>query len=199
MARLLLARLLLVSSALVSSALRLPPPAERLGRRSLLSTAAVAALSLQPGAANALLTCPSGVNNCWSTAGPGKNTVPKWVYPKGMSKADAAASLKKALGSYPQAGQAGVDLGGWTFAEDTLSEKGYARLEFKSGIGNFAKFFNGNKPFVDDFEVSVEDGFVCLRSSSRIGDSDFGVNAKRVNFIAAALRADGWDAPGVAL
>jgi len=26
---------------------------------------------------------------------------------------------------------------------------------------------------------------------------DFGVNAKRINYIAKALRAKGWDAPGV--
>ena len=26
---------------------------------------------------------------------------------------------------------------------EALSERGYARFEFKSGIGNFAKFFNG--------------------------------------------------------
>ena len=31
----------------------------------------------------------------------------------------------------------------------------------------------------EDFEVSVEDDKVSVRSSSRVGDSDFGVNAKR--------------------
>ena len=49
----------------------------------------------------------------------------------------------------------------------------------------------------DDLELSVEDGFACIRSSSRVGDSDLGVNKKRVNFIAAALRSSGWDAPDV--
>ena len=31
-----------------------------------------------------------------------------------------------------------------------------------------------------------------MRSSSRVGSTDFGVNAKRLNYIAAALRQDGW-------
>ena len=50
---------------------------------------------------------------------------------------------------------------------------------------------------VDDLEFAVADGRVEVRSSSRIGDSDLGVNAKRLNFLAAALRKDGWDAPSI--
>lgn len=83
--------------------------------------------------------------------------------------------------------------------EDKLDEAGYERIEFLSGIGNMAKFFNGGKPFVDDFELAVEDTGVCVRSSSRVGDSDFNVNAKRVNYIANSLSKNGWDARGVAL
>lgn len=60
-----------------------------------------------------------------------------------------------------------------------------------------AKFFNGGKPFVDDLEFNVEEAGVCVRSSSRVGDSDFGVNAKRVNFIAADLSKRGWEAPAI--
>ncbi len=101
-----------------------------------------------------------------------------------------------ALQAYPQEGQGGVDLGGWTLVEDTPS---YQRVEFRSGIGNFAKFFNGGKPFVDDLEFSIEETTVGVRSSSRVGDSDFGVNGKRLNYIAAELAKKGWDAKGVAL
>ena len=72
-----------------------------------------------------------------------------------------------------------------------------ARYSSAQGIGNFARFMNGGKPFVDDLEFSVEEASVCLRSSSRVGDSDFGVNAKRINWIAEKLRAKGWNAPGV--
>ena len=89
-----------------------------------------------------------------------------------------------------------MDLGGWTLVEDTPS---YQRVEFRSGIGNFAKFFNGGKPFVDDLEFSIEDTTVYVRSSSRVGDSDFGVNGKRLNYIAAELAKKGWDVKGVAL
>lgn len=54
------------------------------------------------------------------------------------------------------------------------------RIEYmSSGKGNFAKFFNGGKPFVDDLNMDVEDnGVVTVRSQSRVGDSDFGVNGK---------------------
>jgi uncharacterized protein (DUF1499 family) len=47
------------------------------------------------------------------------------------------------------------------------------------------------------FEKKVLDGYAAVRSSSRVGDSDFSVNAKRLNYIAEKLRAKGWDAPGV--
>lgn len=205
-----------------------PPTTAVFGRRAALVTPlALAAFSLSPRPAEAAVpACPKGSNNCLSTAGPtsvGKLT--PWKFPAGMSKPAAVASLRSVLQAYPQEGQAGVDLGGWSFADDQasrlparstrpvpepltprfppprssqLASSGYARLEFKSGIGNFARFFNGGKPFIDDFEVSVGDGAVDVRSSSRIGDSDLGVNTKRVNYIAAALRAKGWDAPGVA-
>ncbi|KAL1500666.1 hypothetical protein AB1Y20_013313 [Prymnesium parvum] len=168
----------------------------QLGRREAVAAAAAAAV-LPRSASAGLKPCPGGANNCWSTAGPGKNELAKWAFPAGASKSAAAASLREVVEAYPQAGQAGVDLGGWALADGSLADGTYARYEFKSGIGNFAKFFNGGKPFVDDLELSVEDGFACVRSSSRVGDSDLGVNAKRINYIAAGLRAKGWDAPGV--
>lgn len=43
-----------------------------------------------------------------------------------------------------------------------------------------------------DLEVSVEDDKVSVRSSSRVGDSDFGVNAKRHSLIAQDLAAIEW-------
>ena len=58
--------------------------------------------------------------------------------------------------------------------------------------GNFAKFFNGGKPFVDDLEIDVESTGATFRSKSRVGDSDFGVNAKRIGYIAQALGKKGW-------
>ena len=213
-------RTLLCTLAVTAGALKLP--AAQFDRRAALARAATAGLVIPAAASASVSACPNGANNCWSTSGSGKNTMQKWVFPAGTDKAAAVKSLQEVVSAYPQAGQGGVDLGGWSVAEDALAERGYARYEFKSGIGNFAKFFNGGKPFVDDLELSVEDGFVGVRSSSRVGDSDFGVNVragvpsralqttphppslhalqgKRVNYIASGLRAKGWQAPDVAL
>jgi uncharacterized protein (DUF1499 family) len=74
-----------------------------------------------------------------------------------------------------------------------LSGSGSARVEFKSsGKGTFAKIFNGGKPFVDDLKLEINDGKVEVKSQSRVGDSDFGVNKKRVDYLAALLSAKGW-------
>ena len=115
-----------------------------------------------------------------------------------MTKADAVQSFKKTIDAYPQTGQQGVDGGGWTLADDQFESTGYARYEFKSaGTGNLARFLNGGKPFTDDLEVLVGEDHMDIRSSSRVGDSDFGVNAKRLNYIAEGLRTAGWSAPSV--
>ena len=63
-------------------------------------------------------------------------------------------------------GQNKADEGGWSFAVDELDKSGYARLEYKSGLGNMAKYFNGGKPFVDDLEVLVGGDSVSVRSWS---------------------------------
>ena len=195
------ALLVMLGLAVASTGLQLPtasqPPSTR--RALLSSTAAVAALALPGASFAAIRPCKSGTQNCFSTAGPDKNKISQWVWPSDMSRADATASLKTVLSAYPQAGQDGVDGGGWTLTTDTLADKGFAAFEFRSaGTGNMAKFFNGGKPFIDDLEVSVEDTYVAVLSASRVGDSDFGVNAKRVNYIAKGLREKGWTAAAVA-
>ena len=87
-----------------------------------------------------------------------------------------------------------VDGGGWRIASDDLDPAGTARMEYlSSGKGFFAKNFNGGKPFVDDLNVEVDDsGNVQVRSQSRVGDSDFGVNKKRVAYLSAGLKEKGW-------
>jgi len=165
------------------------PSAVEVGRRdAFLSVAAAASAFVvagSPSMANALESCPASANNCVRTP---------WVPPSGTSKADAITAVRDALAAYPQEGQGNVDGGGWTIASDSLSEDGTARVEFKSsGKGNFAKFFNGGKPFVDDLKIEVESsGTVQIKSQSRVGDSDFGVNAKRVEYLGAILKAKGW-------
>ena len=160
-----------------------------LGRREMFGVAfgsvATGIVAASPVVANALEICPSSANNCVRTT---------WTPPSGTSKADAVAAVKAALDQYPQEGQDNVDGGGWTIAEDNLAGAGTARVEFRSsGKGNFAKFFNGGKPFVDDLKIEVEEsGLVQIRSQSRLGDSDFGVNSKRVSYLASILKAKGW-------
>lgn len=66
--------------------------------------------------------------------------------------------------------------------------------------GDHSSFLSTTKS-IDDFEVAYVEGrgdrAVQVRSSSRVGYLDFGVNAKRINYIAKQLKAKGWDAPGV--
>jgi Protein of unknown function (DUF1499) len=161
------------------------PVTRRAAFQSLVASSAAAAIMASPSIANSLESCPRGSNNCIRT---------EWTPPVGSSKEAVVAGLKKALDAYPQDGQGGVDKGGWVIVEELSGGSG--RVEFKSGIGNFAKFLNGGKPFVDDltFEVA-DDGVVSVKSASRVGDSDFGVNQKRLEFLVVKLREAGWTAP----
>lgn len=47
--------------------------------------------------------------------------------------------------------------------------------------------------FVDDLELHLRsaDGIIAVRSASRLGHSDFGVNRRRVEQVRSALRASG--------
>jgi hypothetical protein len=148
-------------------------------------TSAAVLLPVQVQTALAMEACPPGSSNCIRTT---------WTPPQGTTKADMAAAVKAALQEYPQEGQNGVDKGGWVIVEDTL-DTGAGRVEYKSGIGIFTKLFNGGKPFIDDLKIEITDEAVELRSSSRIGKSDLGVNKKRLIFLQNAIKAKGWAAP----
>ncbi|KAG7346330.1 DUF1499 domain containing protein [Nitzschia inconspicua] len=164
-------------------------PQSAVDRRGVLAGGAAAALAFltSNNPAQALEACPKGSNNCISTT---------WTPPSGTDATKAASTLKAVIESYPQEGQNKVDMGGWTIVDDSFAPGKVAKIEYKSGIGNFAKFFNGGKPFVDDLKLELgSDGVVSVRSSSRIGDSDLGVNQKRLSYFVSKLRAEGWDAP----
>jgi uncharacterized protein (DUF1499 family) len=121
------------------------------------------------------------------------HSVPAFVWPKeyGSSKEKAMNELVDVLKSYPP-GQNGVDGGGFEIQAADVG-KGYVYVQYES-------LKNG---YIDDVEFAVIDSgsyperSVQVRSSSRIGYLDYGVNAKRLNWIAAALRSKGWDAVGV--
>jgi hypothetical protein len=148
------------------------------------AAAASAAVLLPVQSAQAIEACPPKSNNCIRTT---------WTPPEGTSKDKMAEAVKAVLQEYPQAGQNGVDLNGWEIVEDGLPSLS-ARVEYKSGLGNFAKFLNGNKPFVDDLKIEIGDKAVEIRSASRVGDSDLGVNQKRLVYLANAIKAMGWTA-----
>ena len=69
-----------------------------------------------------------------------------------------------------------TETGGKIISEKPLSPSGYyLHAEYES---DWLKF-------VDDIEVVIKDGLIHLRSASRLGFSDMGVNAKRFEAIKA--------------
>lgn len=103
---------------------------------------------------------PPKANNCVRTV---------WTPPAGVSKDDAISALRDALNYYPHAGQDNTDGAGWVTAEDDLAGSGATRLEYKSsGNGNFAKFFNGGKPSLDDLKLEVDASGLGAMSSQLI-------------------------------
>jgi hypothetical protein len=176
-----------VVSPLVSTVTAFIAPQRRefLQRAVTIATTTGTILSFPlPSEANVVTSCQPKSKNCLTT---------RWS--SGAGKTISGADVAAILNTYPQEGQNGVDLGGWKFVENNLANGGSAKVEYKSGIGTFAKFFNGGQPFVDDLIVEVADGVVTIKSASRIGDSDLGVNQKRLQYLAAQARAKGWDAP----
>jgi uncharacterized protein (DUF1499 family) len=133
--------------------------------------------------------------NCFVSSDPEdddkEHWIPAWTWPKefGNDREMAFIELASVIESY-QPGQSNVDGGGFRIITND-PKKGYIYTQFES-------LKNG---YIDDVELAFIDGFgeraVQVRSSSRLGYLDFGVNAKRLNYIAKALRAKGWDAPGV--
>ena len=159
-------------------------------RREVVSKtlSSIVAISLPAGVASAIDACPPKSNNCVRQT---------WTPPSSTSAADATNQLRDAFNAYPQDGQEGgkVDGGGYTIVSDTLgkdSSTGALTLEYQSGIGTFAKMFNGKKPFTDDLVVEPNGNAFEIRSASRIGDSDFGVNSKRCAYIGGLLKEKGW-------
>ncbi|MCJ2375900.1 DUF1499 domain-containing protein [Vibrio sp. ZSDZ34] len=62
-------------------------------------------------------------------------------------------------------------------AKTGVKESNYLRIEYTSKIMRF----------VDDMELKIKDGWLLLRSESRIGYSDFGVNRKRAEALRSKL------------
>jgi hypothetical protein len=181
--------LLIVASLSVTDAYNIKPQ-QSVGRREMFnkvaSTAAAVAFVAAASPANALDACPKKSKNCIST---------QWSPPAGTDAKTAVGTLQKVVEAYPQEGQNKVDLGGWSVVDGAYAPGNVVSIEYTSGVGQFAKFFNGGKPFVDDLKLEIGgDGAVDVRSSARVGDSDLGVNQKRLSYIADSLRNEGWAA-----
>ena len=120
--------------------------------------------------------------NCFSTSGDEYHLLKPW---RPKAGGDAMSELLETIKAYPP-GQANIDKGGWSII--TASDN-YLYVQFESlKLG-----------FIDDVEMAVnKDGSeVQVRSSSRIGFLDLGVNAKRLNWISKDLQKKGWTAPPV--
>ncbi|CAK9079983.1 unnamed protein product [Durusdinium trenchii] len=133
--------------------------------------------------------CDSTESGFSSAAADEDHYLKPWAYPSG-GQARAMRDLEKALKSYP-VGQQDIDGGG--FEIQTLdAEKGYAYVQFESL----------KRGYIDDVEFRVtpkdsESGEVFVRSASRVGYLDLGVNAKRLNQLSQQLRELGWTAPKI--
>lgn len=129
-----------------------------------------------------------GKTNCFSTTGDdllddrirkGFDTLIKpWMPPAG-DKAPFKTLVDQVKTYEP--GQSFIDGGGFQVVKATDS---YLYVQFESL----------KKGYIDDVEFAISEDRkgVQVRSSSRVGSSDFGVNAKRLNYIAAGLREKGW-------
>ena len=113
-----------------------------------------------------LKPCPATPNCVLSTATDETHRVAPFPFTGQAS--DALARVKSAALSFPRA----------RVAEEA---PGYVRLTFKSAVFGF----------VDDVELELDETakVVHVRSASRVGRGDFGVNRKRVEAIRAKLRS----------
>ena len=145
-----------------------------------------ASLDADPKAFEGLRGC-DGKTNCFSTTGDdlledrlthGADTLIKpWLPP--ADDATPFDTLVAQVKAY-EPGQGFIDGGGFQVVKQTGT---YLYLQFEAL----------KKGYLDDVEFFItEDRSVQVRSSSRVGSSDFGVNAKRLNYIAAGLRDKGW-------
>jgi uncharacterized protein (DUF1499 family) len=113
------------------------------------------------------------------------HSIPSWKWPPSLNSQQAFDDLVSTLTAYVP-GQSNIDGGGFQFVTKDPTA-GIVYMQFES-------LKNG---YIDDVEFAFLDGALQVRSSSRLGYLDFGVNAKRLNYIAKLLREKGWYAPGV--
>ncbi|KAJ1631283.1 hypothetical protein T492DRAFT_996824, partial [Pavlovales sp. CCMP2436] len=112
--------------------------------------------------------------NCWSTSGDSSHRISPFEYSgsKSAAKADLMA--------------AGVPLDGGVI------DGGGNKLVTDEGNYVYMQFTSKKFGFFDDVEFNfLNGGKVAIRSASRQGDSDLGVNAARLKYIGTQLSAKG--------
>jgi uncharacterized protein (DUF1499 family) len=151
-----------------------------------------------------LRTC-DGNPNCFSTTGDvlledrqmyGVDfLIPEWVPPINKddnydeSRKYSIETIASVMKTY-EPGQGGIDGGGFKL----INEKDYYL---------YYQFEALKKGYIDDVEFALIDpknsfGGIQVRSASRVGVTDFGVNAIRLNYIANQLKSKyGWSIPEI--
>jgi len=129
-----------------------------------------------------LKQCRSSAPNCFSTTfesfDQGRNNIDPWKF-TGKSGAQAITELKAAVQAY-QPGQQGIDKGGFQIID---SQENYLYIQFQS-----------QKGYIDDVEFALsttDSNGVLVRSASRLGFYDAGVNYLRLEAIAQAVKGKG--------
>lgn len=123
-----------------------------------------------------------GRPNCWCSSTPFQDNRARYIDPWNPN-GGTIRDLKRVVDTY-QVGQQGIDGGGFHVMEyDEAKQYLYVQFQsYKSGYIDDVEFwFNPEK---SEFDV---------RSASRLGQSDLGVNAKRLEYIGGRLENEfGW-------
>ena len=147
---------------------------------------------------SSLKPCLDGRPHCFSSSpalelGGGTNAklgndwvLKPWSY-KGITVLTALDDVKKAVEAYPP-GQNGIDGGGFEIKNYRIPDRSEGDVAYL-----YVQFESEVRGYIDDVEFVLADGQVNVRSSSRTGYLDLGVNAKRLNWLAKRLGSvKGW-------
>jgi len=152
------------------------------------------AIGIRPG--GTLQPCTDGKPHCFSSSpevfedndlyNADYGTTEGWLvapFKFDKSLSEALEDVKTVVAGYPP-GQRGIDGGGFKLiTASAANDEAYVYVQFESR----------RRGYVDDFEMALKGGVAHVRTSSRLGYLDIGVNAKRWNYFADELgKVSGW-------